>query len=441
MRRLAVCAFVVLAAGLVLAPGALASTGPRHAALGARHAALGARQAAAAGVNFQRLGDTYNISGHVLNYDGSGAAGAQVVWGGWDSNNNYKFGGTNKPLRTSPGTDSTGYFSFNGVTGGASHGDDLTIYYKEDTPGLWFMESWNLNFSTQSSYEMQPAHVNVNIANAPASEPFTEVKVGKIDAGFAVTDVVLSGGAGVAGVLPSSFDDVVAYYVHSPIWNCTAQTESLGASTVNVSAGATATDTVNLDWAQAQGAKLAGPTCQHSGKPGTKVKMVLKGWPTGQQSQFVSYFGNKYYVNSPITSSGVGSHAVSLQIRPIAPVDTYEIDTYRVDAAESMVDLWDYFQVCTFKASASAIHHGAGVRLSGKVPAGPGKVTIYWRHKASGQPGTLAAKGWVKGGSYRIKSQKFVSGLLQPTRTTWYVAKYKGFDFSAFTSVIKVTVR
>ena len=76
------------------------------------------------------------------------------------------------------------------------------------------------------------------------------------------------------------------------------------------------------------------------------------------------------------------------------------------------------------------------------MPAGAGYVTIYsTTTRSSGQPGTLAAKGWVKAGRYRIKSSKFVTGLLHPTRTTWYVAKYKGFAFPAFTSVIKVTVR
>jgi hypothetical protein len=447
MRRLAVCAFVVLAIGLVLAPGALASTGVKHAPLRVRHAALETRPAAAAGVNFQRLGDTtYSISGHVLDYNGAGVAGAEVDWGWWDSNNNYIFGDTNMPLLTSPGTDSTGAFSFPSVAGGAPNGDDLTVYYNPTLPGLEEMDAWSLNFSTISSYEMQPAHVNVNIANAPASEPVAEVKVGLMNLGYAITDV--PGGVGAAGVLPTSFDDVVAYYPHFETrngpWSVLAEAESLGASPVAVDPGKTAADTVNLDWNNAQYAHLAGPTCQHSGKPGTKVKVILKGWPVGEQAGFVAYYsaGSSLYTAAVVNSSGAGNtYTVPLPIRSNAAVDLYEIDTYRTDAPDSFVDLWDWFQVCTFKASASAIHHGGTVRLSGKVPAGAGYVTVYWRHKAAGQPGTLAAKGWVKGGRYRIKSEKFVSGLLHPTRTTWYVAKYKGFDFSAFTSVIKVTVR
>jgi hypothetical protein len=82
------------------------------------------------------------------------------------------------------------------------------------------------------------------------------------------------------------------------------------------------------------------------------------------------------------------------------------------------MQLWDYYQVCTFKSSARAIRHGSAIRLSGRVP-GDGYVTIYaTRHKVSGQPATLAARGWVKLGRYRANSSgKFVSSLLHPTRT------------------------
>lgn len=444
MRRLAVCAFVVLAAGLALAPGALASSGARQASLAAKHPAL-------AGVNFQRLGDTstFKISGNVLNYDGTGAAGAEVDWGWWDGG--YNPGGTNTPLQTSPGTDSSGAFFFNPVTSAPTpNSDDLTVYPAMTDPGLWRMEYWALNFSasndaTPYSYQIQPAHVDLDIKNAPASYPMVEVKAGLMSAGNALTDVVLSGETGVAGVLPPSFDDVIAYVFGSG-GNCTAQTEWLGTSPVSVAAGATATDTVNLDFSRAQHAYLSGPTCRHSGKPGTKVKMVLKGWPTKQQAEFTAWYGTyrwDYNSGNPlVTSAGQATtYTVPLTIRTNAPVDEYEVDTNRVDAYDSFVGLWDFFQVCTFKSSASAIHHGGAVRLSGKVPAGAGYAIIYWRHKISGQPGTLAAKGWVKGGRYRIGSEKFKTGLLHPTRTTWYVAKYTGFDFPAFTSVIKVAVR
>ena len=65
-------------------------------------------------------------------------------------------------------------------------------------------------------------------------------------------------------------------------------TEWLG-TPVSVSAGMTATGTVNLDWNNAQYAYLSGPTCRHSGKSGTKVKLVLKGWPADEKAEFVGF--------------------------------------------------------------------------------------------------------------------------------------------------------
>src|ERR1700690_2660324 len=72
MRRFAVCGFVALAVGLVLAPGALASTGARHAVpLGTRHEAMTRPKAAplAAG--------PYAITGHALDFAGNLVNGAR----------------------------------------------------------------------------------------------------------------------------------------------------------------------------------------------------------------------------------------------------------------------------------------------------------------------------------------------------------------------------
>ena len=106
----------------------------------------------------------------------------------------------------------------------------------------------------------------------------------------------------------------------------------------------------------------------------------------------------------------------------------------------SWANLWDYFQVCRFNTSASSIRAGHSVRLSGKVP-GDGKVTLLaTTHKVSGQPSSLAAKGWTKLGTYKIKDGAFTTGYLYPNRTTYYVVRYNGY-FEAFTSVVKVGVR
>ena len=75
------------------------------------------------------------------------------------------------------------------------------------------------------------------------------------------------------------------------------------------------------------------------------------------------------------------------------------------------------------------------------VPA-TGSVTIYaTTHQVTSAPELLAAKGWHRVGSCTISSRKFVTGQLHPTRTTYYVAKYTGYAFQAFTSPVRVGVR
>jgi hypothetical protein len=162
----------------------------------------------------------------------------------------------------------------------------------------------------------------------------------------------------------------------------------------------------------------------------------------GEQAGFVGWFDTGIEVPYGVTYTSTGnSSPVSLRIPAAAAVGSlYEIETWRSDAEASNVNLWTFYQVCTFKSSASSIHHGRAIRLSGKVPAGAGYATIYSSRKAHGQPATLAAKGWVKGGRYKMKSGTFTGGLLRPKHTTWYVAEYSGYEFPAFTSVVKVTV-
>jgi len=446
MKRLLLCGAAVVAAGLLLAPVALASTRASH------RGSERVRHVPAAASPYARLGadPTYAISGHVRDFNGDPVLGAEVDWGWWD--NGYWFGGSNYPGDT--GAD--GKFNFAALAGNPGS-DDLSVYYPLGTGvGTWSMESWALDFTANNdttlfSYEMQPAQVNLTVAHAPSTK--IDVLAGNESVGFAQSVVQLdAGGSGTASVLPmSNFDDVLeSAYTPLPPSNpkvvyvvCRSQAESLAASPVSLAAGATAPDTVDLDWSAAQHSVMAGPLCRHSGKPGTKATMVLSGWPVNEIAGFWGYDGvHSGVFKGSWTSLGADqTKTLSLTIPKTAPVGLYEIDTYRTDAPDSLVDMWDYYQVCTFKASASSILHGHAVRLSGKVP-GTGSVTIYstW-HKVSAAPGTLAASGWHKVGVYKTSSGRFTSSLLHPTRTMCYVAKYKGLAFQAFTSVVRVGVR
>lgn len=441
MRRLGTCCLAVLAAGLVLAPGALASTGVRHVV------ASGAGQASRSGVDFQRLGDTtYDISGNVLNWDGSAAVGAEVDWGWW-SGNTYTWGGNNMPNESSPGTDSSGYFTFPSVTSApTANSDDLTAWYPgpsgDQLPSSWpeKFETWTNDFATTAGYTLRPGAVELSVTNLG-----NEVDNGPADVwvagapGCTESGVDLTSGSGTTFAVPGSFSDVsVGFY--NDLGAIPAAVQWQGDATVN--AGDTYS-TVSLDWTNAQSAALAGHLVQHSGKAGSVVKMKLGNWATSEQATFYVRrpdTGQSWPLAQSYTSNGTDA-TVSLKIPTSAAVDLYEVHAYRSDSQElyGVPDLMDIFQVCTFKTSASAIHHGKAVRLSGKIP-GFGSVVIYSRHTSAGQPATLVPSGWVKTATCKSKNGLFATGLLHPKRTTWYVAKYVGYDFKAFTSVIKVTV-
>ena len=471
MKRLLPCAVVALAAGLVPVPTALASVGARHSDRTAAPPGLAAPARSHAGHGGVPLraapplgataplgaAPTYDIKGHVLAFSGSAVSGAEVDWG-WFDTRGYHRGTSYYPTGT------TGAFSFTGIPGGHTWrnqpSDALHVYYYPSRPGLEGISDWSLDFSADNgssySYDMRPARVQVKVTDGVSAGATIEVRAGNDNEGYALADVPLSAGAGWASVLPSttswSFDDLTAYsYVvdhdgakYDMVWGAA---EWAGAP-VAVGPGKTAPGTISLDWdQQSQWSQIAGPTCRHSGAPGRTLIMQLHGWPAGQVASFEAWYGSRlttfygYPDTSNVTSSDPGTtYTTPLRVYAHAPVGIYEIDTWRSDIP-SLLDLWDLYQVTSFKASAGAVRPGGAVRLSGKVP-GSGTATLYsTTRKVTRQPATLAATGWHRAGSCRISDRAFASGSLHPKRTTWYVAKYKGDAFWAFTQVVKVTVR
>jgi hypothetical protein len=407
-------------------------------------------RAASGARSFAALGDTgsYDIIGHVVDYSGNPVAGAEVDWGYWDASGAYNFGGTNYA------TDTGGDFAFSGVSGGHAFdslpSDDLDVYYNPTSPGLEEMQASALDFSanngTQYSYEMQPAEVPVHVANLP-SDRVLEVRAGNLEYGDARADAQFTSGNGTASVLPmTNFDDVVAYdYVlGSPtakVDMCHSQMEWLGTTPVSITAGTTAADTVQLDWTDQHSAKLSGPLCRHSGPAGRTVTMLIHGWPASQIAHFTGWDAAGRSLDRGFLMSTGATMGKAITIPATAPVGLYEIDTDRTDNVDSLIGMWDYYQVCTFKALASSILRGHSVRLGGKVP-GTGRATLYSiTRKMTNQPSTLTPLGWHKIATYKISSGKFVTSPLRPRRTTWYVVKYNGFAFPAFTQVVKVAVR
>ena len=63
-------------------------------------------------------------------------------------------------------------------------------------------------------------------------------------------------------------------------------------------------------------------------------------------------------------------------------------------------------------------------------------------HKVSGQPCKPCGQGLDQARHLQVpRSGAFITSYLHPKRTTYYVVRYDGYAFEAFTSVVKVTVR
>ena len=223
MRRLVLYTIGLLAVGLLLVPAALAANSHLNGPTAGRPDAP----------RYGRFGSdpTYNISGIVLDFAGNPVAGAEVDWGYWTSTSNYVVGGSNTDTDVN-GTPANGSFAFTRVTGGhqvsTTPSDDLHVYLPPTQRGLEEMEADQLDFATTASYTLQPAEVDVDVANAPGS---TMEMVAGSAAGYAHAVVPLTTGQGAASVMPinGSFDDVVAYpYVGSGLAICQALVEWLG---------------------------------------------------------------------------------------------------------------------------------------------------------------------------------------------------------------------
>ena len=323
-------------------------------------------------------------------------------------------------------------------------------YEAADLPPQW-LASWAYDFSTNNQassyrYSVQPGAVDIQITNPPVTfDPQVDVYG---TAGMAQSYPSLFSGVGLVSVAPPSFDDVVVSDLETSgdRQAVTAAAEWLSPSDVDVAGGSQASSPVVFDWNHAQRAYLAGPPCQHCGRPGSVVSVVLKGWPAGEKVGFQLTDFKPY--TTQVSSGGTDkTYVVRLRIPESAhPGESYALTTYRKDDPASHLSLWDGFQVCTFRSTADVVVRGMGIRLHGTVPSATRVVWLFARHSAAQRPATVTAPGWRKVGRYRANDNgKFVSALLHPSRTTWYVARYPRISDDGpsfyFTPVVKVSVR
>jgi len=228
-----------------------------------------------------------------------------------------------------------------------------------------------------------------------------------------------------------------------------------------VTAGATAAGAIPFFEEKALRAWWVAPYWQ-STKPGSTVTISLENWPAGYQAAFYGFKDYPFnaawtdFAGKTFTSPDTDFHNLRFRVPSTAkPGYGYTIAAYRSDVATSDVLLQEYVQLASFKASSGTIRRGGTVRFSGVVPtknhwgshAGVKKsVVIYRKYSKSGVPTKWdpTGKGWRKVAAVRCNGYGvFKTGLIKPTRSAWYVARYAGdsWYWRAYTHVVKVTVR
>jgi hypothetical protein len=444
MRRLSAIAVCCLAFALVWASAAGASAAPRNTDF----LRVQDRAASPPAGSFAQAGaQTRPLSGTLQEFDGSPLANGWISWGWWDPDGYswycpdavYHNGGD-----ASTGDD--GAFSFPSVASHPAH--DTLVAGGDSRSGPIYTTLYHLDFSATGSYDLRPGHVNISVAHAPSGR---QASVGLGDALFAIaqSSVDLTDGIGVADAMPP---DINSARVSFPSANGAVRAEcewvSPGHAPVSVSPGAVAGTTVAVDWNAAVRGRLAGPRCRHSGRPGSTVRYSISNLPAGEQISFVGYswspadWGVQTYPQVVTSSGPQDTYTVALQIPARATVgQVYDVDAERSDDIQSMLWLYDYYEVCDIAATHSSITRGDSLRLRGHIDAK--RATLFMSHRRAGQPASAKALGWAKVGNLSVSAHgRFVSRRLHPSHTTWYVVRYRGMGggFLAFTPVVKVSV-
>ena len=388
------------------------------------------------------------VTGHVFDFGGTALAGVEVdLW--------YTNSSDVDEFVAWVDTDNTGMFTFTGVP--ETTAGELDVWTGSGDDGF-FSTGNTFTAAGPNDFTLRPGMTGAEVLEGTDEtwqgwQSFRLVTYG-------------SGGGGVTTINGDSSQGSVdgEGYVMAPDYNYAVAypwdnqgIESFG-SALPVTTGASDGKTMVFDQDNGRGAWIYTPYWQ-SGKPGTKVALILENWPVNYE---MAFYGISQAPNATekdwgfyVTSDGSQYGRVDLTIPTTAtPGYDYELHTWRYNTTvpESRLDLTTYFQVATLKASRSTVKHGGTVRLSGIVPTqghmgrtvGKAKsVVLYGRTTAAGQP-TTTTKGWHKVATLRANGLgKFTSSLLHPKRTTWYVVHYPGDNwyFGAYTSVIKVTVK
>jgi hypothetical protein len=390
------------------------------------------------------------VSGTALDVDGSPLVGVDVDWGYYDSSGNYYYG-------NSATTGSDGSFSFTGVT---AQDDGVLVWGVDQQDYCW---RHNLTFTATgpNAFTLQAGTVDFSATKMPVSRGFgygqwnqaTVDTYGTDGGAVTVVDADSTGASGSVFVVAPDVSYACVYFFSDDAveWQSDPQDVQPGVDN-NVSIAVDEADGQRM-W------PLLPAWC--SGKAGVIVDMVMENWPSGYEATFYGYSQDPR--NSRVmdyagtfTSNGDGLTERTLKVPTWATAGyDYELHAYRSDTTNSSLDLTQYYQVCTLKASASSVARGRAIRLSGVIPtaghwgstAGKAKyVRLYSRSRSISTnltPWDAAKKGWHLVGTYKANGYgKYRTGYLRPSKTKWYVVRYPGdsWYYRSFTSVIRVRV-
>jgi hypothetical protein len=387
------------------------------------------------------------VTGEVQDLAGQAVSGATVVWGYYNAGNAWVFGN-----RTTTTTD--GSFGFSGVT--ATQQGELDVYLPGS--GVNGYQKWDLTFAAlpaQNVFTLRPSVAPFSTSRT--SDAFWQVWTSVVvetwgSQGGGTTTL---GPIGDAYVMAPDYDQAVVYYfpnqatewIHPP---------------AAVAEGGVGEASITVSQDDAQSVLLVKPYWA-SGKPGSGVSVRMGGWPAGSEARFYGRSENpskasaKTYTRAYSSSGADATLSLSIPTGASAGYD-YEIHAVRVDGG-SVLDINDFFQVCTLRSSKASVARGGAIRLSGRIPlaghwgtrlAPAGKsVVLFKRTTAAGQPKRWKPTSWTKV-TWRTtdRTGAYVFPLQHPRRTTWYAVRYPGsynaktgqYYWDAFTSVLKVRV-
>ena len=444
MKRLAAIVVCMTAVALACTSTAVASS-PRHLGMPRLLCPL---TSLPAGPLAQADAQTYPVSGTLEDFDGTPLANCSISCGWWDPDG-YSWYAPHVRYHDAGDTTTAadGSFSFAGLASHPAH--DTVMAEGNADSSLEILTLYHLDFSTTGTYAIRPGHVNVTVTNAPAGQP-ADMSVGDALYSDIESSVALTDGSGVADTIAPDFDSASASFPNANgAVTAECQWVSPGHAPVAVSPGTVAATPLSFDWHSAVRGHLAGPTCRHAGRPGSTVRYAIANLPAGQQISFTgnswsSSFSSDQIFPQVLTSTGLQkTRTVALHIPPNAPVgNVYEINAQRSDDTQSLLWLYDWYDICTFSASHSTIVQGQGISLRGHIDGR--NATLFECHHWADRPATVGAHGWIKAASLHVNAEgRFVSPLLRPSRTTWYVVRYPSLNggFVVFTPVVKVMVR